>query len=265
MASTTPHLLTLPREIRDNIYKHLHHRLDLRSIDKLGTVQVIVTLENAPCVDIMLVHSQMRDEYLQSDSFKNLSASILGLRVSESGIRWSASDAHANKDNMALLRVKNVTLRNALCSYDTKSPLEPIDVLLDKGLALHTIRMVQSRFIARHSEESLPKPINYGNLDPLSRLPQTLAGLSLRQHARGCKLLATTADAEPYRSKPYMIFQVRMYVFTSRLKVDAWTSDEAIHHAAPHWIWDQLSEGQSDTVRRSTVKMMEWVEEDLEA
>ena len=264
MASTTPHLLTLPREIRDNIYKHLRHRLDLRSIDKLGTVQVIVTLENAPCVDIMLVHSQMRDEYLQSDSFKNLSASILGLRVSESGIRWSVSDARANKDNMALLRVKNVTLRNALCSYDTKSPLEPIDVLLDKSLALHTIRMVQSRFIARHSEESLPKPINYGNLDSSSRLPQTLAGLSLRQHARGCRL-DTIIDDELYRSKPYKIFQVKTYVFTSRLRVDAWTADEAIYYAAPRWIWDQLSEERRDRVRRRTVKMIDWAEEDLEA
>ena len=106
-----PHLLTLPREIRDNIYQYLHHRVQLTClVDEDGekddesdtdddesdtddeeadtdddeayvdydkVLEIQVTVDSAPIVDVMLVHTQIYEEYRESILFKNYSATFM--------------------------------------------------------------------------------------------------------------------------------------------------------------------------------------------
>jgi hypothetical protein len=85
-----PHLLNLPREIRNNIYRYLHHPVEADClvdevvVDGLlwkdegvpGILEIQVTVEQAPIVDVMLVHSRIYEEYRESLMFKNYSATF---------------------------------------------------------------------------------------------------------------------------------------------------------------------------------------------
>ncbi|KAJ8116490.1 hypothetical protein OPT61_g2091 [Boeremia exigua] len=74
-----PHLLTLPREIRNLIYEHLFHEISLRELVQ-STPTLFTTLkihvDNAPLSSVLLVHSQLRDEYLETGPFHRLSITI---------------------------------------------------------------------------------------------------------------------------------------------------------------------------------------------
>jgi hypothetical protein len=83
MSHTTPSLLGLPRELRDEIYSYLHHEtyvqwqwtpLEMTDLKFLGKQRL--ELHNAPQLSVLLAHSQLRDEYMESACFKNLSTSI---------------------------------------------------------------------------------------------------------------------------------------------------------------------------------------------
>lgn len=65
---TSP-LLTLPRELRDDIYSHLHQ--DITFKDDYGSKKrlensVLVTVKNAPLPAALMVSRQLREEYMQS-------------------------------------------------------------------------------------------------------------------------------------------------------------------------------------------------------
>lgn len=92
-----PHLLTLPREIRDNIYQYLHHRVQLTClvdedgekddesdtdddeahVDYYKVLEMQVTVDPTPIVDVMLVHPRIYEEYRESILFKNYSATFM--------------------------------------------------------------------------------------------------------------------------------------------------------------------------------------------
>jgi hypothetical protein len=82
MASAAPHLLTIPREIRDEIYGYLSHEVIIvcgweLSKHRMGKYKYkCVRFENAPIVALLLTHSRLHDEYLQSAPFKNLHISF---------------------------------------------------------------------------------------------------------------------------------------------------------------------------------------------
>ena len=65
-----PHLMTLPREVRDNIYSYLRHKVMLRVPTEHRTQALQV--KNAPIVAVLLTHSQLYHEYKDADCFKNL-------------------------------------------------------------------------------------------------------------------------------------------------------------------------------------------------
>ncbi|KAF2821435.1 hypothetical protein CC86DRAFT_459083 [Ophiobolus disseminans] len=58
------HLLGLPRELRDIIYNYLDQDLRWKDNDKYPHVQ------NAPLLSVLLVHSQIHDEYLHARCFR---------------------------------------------------------------------------------------------------------------------------------------------------------------------------------------------------
>ena len=71
-----PHLLTLPREIRDNIYEYLHRTIRPGSLNISSTQTLHLVLKNAPYPAVLRVHSQLYQEYLEADCFRNLEAEI---------------------------------------------------------------------------------------------------------------------------------------------------------------------------------------------
>ncbi|EDU42657.1 hypothetical protein PtrSN002B_004724 [Pyrenophora tritici-repentis] len=77
-----PHLLTIPREIRDEIYSYLYEKVDVQvsmwcsrdtsdSSVSIGDICYDATLENTLILNILLTNSQMHDEYLEAACFKN--------------------------------------------------------------------------------------------------------------------------------------------------------------------------------------------------
>lgn len=76
MTPAAPHLLTLPREIRDKIYSYLFKIVDFQVVITTDKPSVFVRIENAPLPAVSLVHSQMHGEYLDADCFRNRVATI---------------------------------------------------------------------------------------------------------------------------------------------------------------------------------------------
>ncbi len=72
MTAKTPYLLTLPREIRDKTYSHLHRVVklpwlmsgDFENIDSRVILEVQV--DNLPLHEMLLVNHCLHDEYLES-------------------------------------------------------------------------------------------------------------------------------------------------------------------------------------------------------
>lgn len=86
MANDTlaPRLLTIPRELRNNVYTYLYHEVSLwwdwgKGQDcRKGHIvnQVPVRFHNAPCSNVIRAHSRLCHEYIKSAPMKDLSATI---------------------------------------------------------------------------------------------------------------------------------------------------------------------------------------------
>ena len=76
--TSTAHLLTIPREIRNQIYDHLHHNLELRTIECLGASQVFVSLTNVPYTSVFRAYPRLNAEYEESGP-RNVSAHVSNL------------------------------------------------------------------------------------------------------------------------------------------------------------------------------------------
>jgi hypothetical protein len=73
---STPHLLNLPREIRNLIYDYLSYDVDDITTMKFGESLMAVSLKSIPDRGIMQVHSQLRREYLEGDYSQKASATL---------------------------------------------------------------------------------------------------------------------------------------------------------------------------------------------
>lgn len=113
-AIPSPHLLILPREIRNQIYSYFHRTLELRGIEHIGPQQVFVRLENVPCPSIYRVHLRLRAEYHESGPIKGLSALIFKRPRGEDRKFWSDNAEVVSKDETALTHIKSVTLHMSI-------------------------------------------------------------------------------------------------------------------------------------------------------
>ncbi|KAF3034439.1 hypothetical protein E8E11_003220 [Didymella keratinophila] len=68
-AVMAPHLFTLPRELRDNIYQYLHRDLEkgyLVDFEGVRAQEAKVRIERAPLSSALLVHSRLYAEYQEN-------------------------------------------------------------------------------------------------------------------------------------------------------------------------------------------------------
>jgi hypothetical protein len=73
------HLLTIPREIRDLIYGYLTQERNFyleRERCYYGSKEVDVQVKNAPLLSVLLSHSRLKEEYMESTAFKRLSITL---------------------------------------------------------------------------------------------------------------------------------------------------------------------------------------------
>jgi hypothetical protein len=73
---STPHLLNLPREIRNLIYDYLSYDVDDITMLKFGNILMAVSLKSIPDRGIMQVHSQLRHEYPEGGYLEKASATL---------------------------------------------------------------------------------------------------------------------------------------------------------------------------------------------
>jgi hypothetical protein len=193
-----PHLLTLPREVRDNIYSYLHHEVS-RNYRNWR-----LQLKNAPIVAVLLTHSRLYYEYQDADCYKDLDCVLLS--------SW-CNDIERPKtirgDSKVFSQISHLDLRIALKSDPLEG--EPGDALYShptEGSIGHKVTTEQSlkSFIPRPLRPMLPrlKTLRFHtwhhknirtediSLDPaLYRLkpvsvPQTIHGLKMIQVANMC-------------------------------------------------------------------------------
>lgn len=74
MAANPPHLHTLPREIRNQIYSYLHKEVVVHTQRSPSVFVVQLRLENVPYMSVLLINSQIYHEYREADCFRNLAA-----------------------------------------------------------------------------------------------------------------------------------------------------------------------------------------------
>jgi hypothetical protein len=72
----TPHLLNLPREIRNLIYDYLSHDVDDPTTLKFGQRFMNVSFKSIPDRGIMQVHSRLRHEFLEGGYLEQASAML---------------------------------------------------------------------------------------------------------------------------------------------------------------------------------------------
>ncbi|KAJ8112735.1 hypothetical protein OPT61_g4966 [Boeremia exigua] len=220
--SPAPHLLTLPREIRDEIYGYLHQRLEPKSMQVFQ-----VTVSNAPLLPVLLTHSRLHEEYLQADCFRNLAA-IVQCRYEHPNAWLSNSTPLRARDIAALARVRHTTLFVAMYRVSTvlravPAVQEKLDVLSRMGW--RTSCQITLRVALK--DNYLGFATNRWSLDPsvplTSRLSlqKSLAGMAMIQHAGGYKYELD------FRTSIHHLFEVRVYLYANTPNEKLWTLKEA--------------------------------------
>jgi hypothetical protein len=71
-----PHLLGLPRELRNIIYSYLHEPLRTEGGTPLDKTPFTVEIVNAPCYNLLLAHPQLEAEYKQEKAWKDFTVRV---------------------------------------------------------------------------------------------------------------------------------------------------------------------------------------------
>ena len=117
MAANPPHLHTLPREIRNQIYSYLHKEVVVHTQRSPSVFVVQLRLENVPYMSVLLINSQIYHEYREADCFRNLAAHF---NLSLDYKYWKMSPVMVRQQpKSALSFVRHVTIvdkrPNSLC------------------------------------------------------------------------------------------------------------------------------------------------------
>ena len=272
MVTAAPlHLLTLPREIRNMIYDFLFRWIDLRTINEIGGVATVVAITNAPCVEVLLTSSRLHDEYIESECFRNLAAVIQRAEPWKDLIKWpsTALPRDKYKDTSALARVKSVDLSFAYFEPTVQNPIEMVDVLLARGITLHTVRLAEDALVAKGDMwETSDKKRTYTNL--LSGIkvphntvvPQEIHGLPLRQSGRGSY---RTIYECPHGGITYHQFIVHTNVFSmsaSSANFPAKFASKEVYRnyimREHQWAWSQVMASYTTASAASTAARKKW-------
>lgn len=217
-ASTmAPHFLTIPREIRDEIYSYLSAEIDVpvnlprHPVDEANPNHPIANIchnayiDNAPLVNVLLINSQVRDEYLEAACFTKVR---MGFGIYLYGEPWDDARLDTTLLEGDLMNVMKTALGKAqeitiLSDIEYNHPdlhwssvIEVIAALQPYMLNVSTMRILaseanQARFgdepadiVQQMKQQDMALASGRGYVY-LSPPPAKLIGLPLRQCAQG--------------------------------------------------------------------------------
>jgi hypothetical protein len=239
----TLHLLALPRELRDRIYHFFTHEIVPRDYGDtivcesheaetpsydgpdyvtLRAIRTTITLENAPYLDLMLVNSQIHDEYRES-CFQKFSA-IVQCKVTRTHVQKSRAinpSSPKMNDNGVLALVKTVTIwiSDNLYTDEQKLVMGPLlHALAAKAPILQTLRLIT---ILDEDEYDEPHNFFFNNLLPY--LPDAFPLMARKQNVVGQKASSGTGKAD---------FRAMVYSMRQRPS-ELWTRENVLFYWSP--------------------------------
>jgi hypothetical protein len=220
MATAKPHLLTLPRELRDHICSYLHEEGsfqwdDWKHIDtfKYGPSPLVFAMKSDPEYSIshllwqefplhslLLTHSRLRDEYLASPLFTNICITIRANLWG--GYLLSGSKFSTRKHAMAIAAIfcaHHITLYfkgerdNRPDRRQWDNLFHFVDTVVAVASNMQTLRIAMmiggGDTIVGDSIMSEHGDVDIGHIDvSTAHHPETLAGLSLVQSGKGHRI-----------------------------------------------------------------------------
>jgi hypothetical protein len=223
-----PHLLTIPREIRDNIYKYLHRELRIcTALLESDHDPPIVSIMNAPYLSVLLVHSRLYEEYKECASFRSSTAEI---RIKPYSNHYGLTNTNLSRqDQAALARMSCATI----CFDDWWKTDDHFSEHIEKTYMylpqLRALRVFNQRLIGYFGDDTLPTQISYYEettiLAPLDQVQK----LSLVQHATG-----RTVQPDGPPSYRHYIVEVAADLYTIALPEEHhWTKEEILTMLKP--------------------------------
>lgn len=218
MDLSTPHFLTLPRELRNRVYSYLTRQLDFdwnrgdvsKPGSSLGDVQITepvpVRLINCPLPHVFRIHPQITEEYREVcitllEAIINFSLHALEKLLFDP---QPESDA---MDNAALSQLRHITIfvklhaRTTSENLDWKNQLDLLQAVISKAPKLATLRLAlqQQYYLAPSpvfNDQGVPSVLvpadsrlqNAQSSPFLPEVPLSLGDMSLVQRGEGYRV-----------------------------------------------------------------------------
>ena len=159
MASTKPHLLTLPREIRDLVYTYLSNDVEFEwgyrtfSFPLGGSHATTARVHGVPSLSALLTCTRIFEEYSAAPSFKNVSLSMTAgedilrvLREDEATHQERALELFSHIQHVDFL-IDTLSLRISLRNWVWMNGLTTIVSKMAPGMATVRVTAQRSRLI----------------------------------------------------------------------------------------------------------------------
>ncbi|KAH7408735.1 hypothetical protein DE146DRAFT_629625 [Phaeosphaeria sp. MPI-PUGE-AT-0046c] len=196
MALAKSTLLTLPRELRNEIYKYLHKTTDTEDNmgdiqDHMSTFRIEVHTENAPLSNVLLVNTQIHAEYLESDCFVNLRATVKCFNDECNSHLGFEREERLPRCDGTLARLQHLTLfldaaaANQFKCTNTRSLL--LKNVMAKASKLHSLHLLfETQRLSTHERDALLcKSLAVSFPREYLDVPKTIVGMKMVQHGHG--------------------------------------------------------------------------------
>lgn len=282
MESTTVHLLTLPREIRNEIYKYLHRKIYLRSYRYTEVNDTSdwfrradATIQNAPLINVLLTHSQIHDEYREAPCFRRPSA-VFNIYIDQWFSRSLATFYMSPSNQRHLARVRHATflIRGEIGVVPN---LNILAMQVASTFLLHTPSLQFVRFavwsdetLIRHDRMACVRNTSLSSTlpPPVKSKPAILAGLPLARNGHGYHSAYELGRWKEEPGETTVLQRVRhVWVFSytsdvtrkkSQIHGDVATLRDGLYHSRREE--DVGRRGIRDELARRSSRLEEWEE-----
>jgi hypothetical protein len=225
-----PHLLTLPREIRDMIYAHLHHKISLRVQNEYGVENMVI--EKAPVAAVLSTHPQLYHEYKDADCFKNLSG-VLYMTESFAPRREARL-----ADSIVLSQIRHLDLGEVVYTDAKKHSIsrkidsdEAFAQYIRHQLVPMLPRLKTLRFRTWYTGDVHTDHVSMNSADYLvepTSVPHTICGLKMVQMATGCDFTRSSRRSldRSFHRLHFTTYYVYANAKANAKKANFWTLEE---------------------------------------
>lgn len=276
MFSNKSTLLTLPRELRNEIYRYLYHEKRCSgyfpgSPSGHSSFTVDLLIENAPLSSVLLVNNQIRCEYLESDCFVALRATIRCGQILFKDM-FDKGQICPNFDK-ALAHVHHLTISTHAPGVSEFSGCRFLlaNALMLKALNLSSMRFIlETQYLPLEEDKDLQallrKSLAVGFPRNYVLMPKHIANMSLEQHGHGYYVsdLGLAYNACVFNGAPdkYDItgFQVLLYARHNALPASHCRFDDVLENLI------ELAPGSRDSIYdmekdlNKEIGVLEWIE-----